>query len=64
MSNRLVFYARSGGSLNKGQNGFTPGAGTEDALQRLRQIIEGCHNRYNDACLIMLDFKGAFNNLW
>lgn len=49
--------------MNHGQYGITPALGTEDALQKLSQTIEGCHNRDNDACLVILDKKGDFINL-
>lgn len=64
MLDRLVFHARSQGFLHRNQFGFTPCLGTENALHELRTIVEGCHNRDSDCCPVMLDVKGAFNNLW
>lgn len=64
VTNRLVFQARSRGFMNPGQFGFTPCVGNEDALQKLRESIESCNNRDNDASLVMLKIKGAFNNSW
>lgn len=43
---------------------FYSGKVTEHALHELRRTTEGCHSRNNVSCLIMLDVKCAFNNLW
>lgn len=64
MSNRLVYQAQKSKFMHNDQYGFTPGKGTEHALHELRRTEEGYHERGNDCCLIMMDVKGAFNNLW
>lgn len=38
--------------------------GKEDALNELRKTINDSHERDQDSCLVMLNIKGAFNNLW
>lgn len=45
VTNRLVIHSSSREFMNLGQFGFTPGMGTKDVLQKLRQTIEGCQNR-------------------
>lgn len=64
VTNRLVFHARSQRFLHRNQFGFTPCIGTESALHERYTTVEGYHNRDSDCCLVMLDMKGAFNNLW
>lgn len=64
VTNKLVFRAQSQGFLQKNQFGFTPGKGTEDALNELKNMIRDSHESDKDSCLVMLDIKGAFSNLW
>lgn len=37
---------------------------TNRLVFQLRTTVGGCHNRDSDCCPVMLDVKGAFNNLW
>lgn len=43
VTNKLVFHAQSQGFLHKNQFGFTPGKGTEDALNELKNMIRDSH---------------------
>lgn len=64
VTNRLIYHAQSQKFLHGNQFGFTPGKGTEDTLNELKTIIKESRERDNDSGLVMLDIKGAFNNLW
>ncbi|CAB0033464.1 unnamed protein product [Trichogramma brassicae] len=44
------------------QFGFRVGRSTEDAILKLRQVVEESNSNY--ACAIPLDISGAFDNLW
>ena len=63
MTNRIYFLLLQSGRLNRIQLGFTPVKGTEDGIKFVYDAMK--HNRTAklDAVLIMLDVKGAFNNL-
>uniref|UniRef100_A0ABD2W653 Reverse transcriptase domain-containing protein n=1 Tax=Trichogramma kaykai TaxID=54128 RepID=A0ABD2W653_9HYME len=44
------------------QFGFKVGRSTEDAILKLRHVVEESHSKY--ALAIPLDISGAFDNLW
>ncbi|CAB0037853.1 unnamed protein product [Trichogramma brassicae] len=50
------------GHESDSQFGFKVGRSTEDAILKLRQIVEESTSKY--ACAIPLDISGAFDNLW
>lgn len=64
VTHRQLIYAGSLGFLHRNQFVITSGLETENELHELSTTVEFCHNRDNGYSLVMLDVKGAFNNLW
>ena len=59
MTERML--RRMDGKWNERQFGFRPGRSTEDAWMRLRECVSSAQHKY--VLGILVDFKGAFNNL-